>query len=42
MPAAVYFKEGIARSTPYHGYVYRLVTAQGSNAAGGAYDYLVA
>ncbi len=27
--------------TPYHGYFYRLLTGQGKNAAGGAYDYLV-
>jgi hypothetical protein len=26
---------------PYHGYYYRLLTAQGPDAAGGAYDYLV-
>jgi hypothetical protein len=36
-----YFKEGASRGMPYHGYVYRLVAAQGSHAAGGAYDYLV-
>jgi hypothetical protein len=27
--------------TPYHGYVYRILTAQGPDAPGGAYDYLV-
>jgi hypothetical protein len=40
-----YFKEGssaTAPSAPFHGYVYRLLTAQGPNAPGGAYDYLVA
>ena len=26
---------------PYHGYVYRLLTAQGPHATGGAYDYIV-
>ena len=26
---------------PYHGYYYRILTAQGKNAAGGAYSYLV-
>jgi len=29
------------KSTPFHGYIYRLLTGQGPNAAGGAYDYLV-
>jgi hypothetical protein len=27
--------------TPYHGYLYRILTAQGPNAADGAYDYVV-
>jgi len=27
--------------TPYHGYLFRLLTAQGPDAPGGAYDYLV-
>ena len=27
--------------TPYHGYFYRILTAQGKDAAGGAYSYLV-
>jgi hypothetical protein len=35
-----YFKES-ADVTPYHGYVYRLLTSQGTHAAGGAYDYMV-
>jgi hypothetical protein len=35
-----YFKEGIPRPEPYHGYVYRLLTSQGANAPGGAYDYV--
>jgi hypothetical protein len=35
--------EGYGRSTnePYHGYYYRILTAQGSDAPGGAYDYVV-
>jgi hypothetical protein len=40
-----YFKEDTSASTPsapFHGYVYRLLTAQGPNAPGGAYDYRVA
>ena len=36
-----YFKEGVSGATPYHGYVYRLLTSQGPHAAGGAYDYMV-
>lgn len=27
--------------TPYHGYYYRMLMAQGKNASGGAYDYMV-
>jgi hypothetical protein len=30
-----------AAPVPYHGYYYRILTAQGKNAAGGAYSYLV-
>ncbi|HKZ07407.1 MAG TPA: DUF2950 domain-containing protein [Methylomirabilota bacterium] len=29
------------RPTPYHGYYYRILTAQGADAPGGAYDYVV-
>jgi hypothetical protein len=36
-----YFKEGATGATPYHGYIYRLLTAQGPHAPGGAYDYMV-
>jgi hypothetical protein len=36
-----YFEKGVSGATPYHGYVYRLLTAQGPHAAGGAYDYMV-
>src|SRR5690349_15858257 len=32
---------GATQSQPFHGYVYRLLTRQGANAPGGAYDYLV-
>ena len=35
-----YFKEGVPRPEPYHGYVYRLLTSQGANAPGGAYEYV--
>ena len=30
-----------ASPAPYHGYFYRILTAQGKDAAGGAYSYLV-
>ncbi len=33
------FRQGQAE--PYHGYFYRLLTAQGKDAPGGAYDYVV-
>lgn len=39
--------EGYSRKTsggkpsPYHGYLYRILTAQGPDAPGGAYDYVV-
>jgi hypothetical protein len=36
-----YFEKGVQPGTGYRGYIYRLLTAQGPNAAGGAYDYLV-
>lgn len=43
--AAAASAEGYVRRetgpTPYHGYYYRILTAQGSNAPGGAMDYLV-
>jgi hypothetical protein len=34
-------KAGGATRAPYHGYYYRILTAQGPGAAGGAYDYVV-
>jgi hypothetical protein len=33
--------ESLYTPWPYHGYFYRILTAQGSNAPGGAYDYIV-
>jgi hypothetical protein len=37
-----YFKNGSAVGPqPYHGYFYRIITAQGEHAGGGAYDYIV-
>ncbi|HMN45525.1 MAG TPA: DUF2950 domain-containing protein [Povalibacter sp.] len=36
-----YFAKTPVKDQPYHGYVYRLLSAQGPHAAGGAYDYLV-
>ncbi len=36
-------KEGYVKGTsaPYHGYLYKILTAQGKDAPGGAYDYVV-
>jgi len=34
------YKNG-ERLSPYHGYLYRIITAQGENANGGAYSYMV-
>lgn len=36
-----YLQGNASQPQPFHGYVYRLLTRQGSNAKGGAYDYLV-
>jgi len=36
-----YGKEGAPKPAPYHGYYYRLITSQGNDAPGGAYDYMV-
>jgi hypothetical protein len=36
-----YLQEGSKKGEPYHGYVYRMLTKQGPDAHGGAYDYLV-
>jgi hypothetical protein len=35
-----YSKAGRGGGEPYHGYLYRILTAQGSHAPGGAYSYL--
>ncbi len=34
-------KRSGGKPTPYYGYLYRILTAQGPNAPGGAYDYVV-
>jgi hypothetical protein len=36
-----YLLDGSAPPVPYYGYHFRMLTAQGEHAAGGAYDYLV-
>jgi len=36
-----YRRAGVNVPIPYHGYYYRLLTAQGNHAGGGAYDYMV-
>jgi len=36
-----YLQPGAARGSPFHGYIYRLLTRQGPQAPGGAYDYTV-
>jgi hypothetical protein len=36
-----YLTDGNARPVPYYGYHFRMLTAQGEHAAGGAYDYVV-
>ena len=36
-----YGKKPADRPVPYHGYFYRMLKAQGKNAPGGAYDYVV-
>jgi hypothetical protein len=33
-------KQSNSRPSPYHGYYYRILRAQGENAPGGAYDYM--
>jgi hypothetical protein len=35
------YAPGKGKPTPYHGYYYRILTAQGPHAPGGAYDYVV-
>jgi len=36
-----YSKKGNTEPVPYHGYYYRIIKAQGKNAPGGAYDYVI-
>jgi Protein of unknown function (DUF2950) len=36
-----YLKAGTPKGSPFHGYIYRILTRQGLSAAGGAYDYTV-
>lgn len=36
-----YTESGSRVLAPYHGYYYKILTSQGANAPGGAYDYLV-
>jgi hypothetical protein len=36
-----YLTDSAARPVPYYGYHFRMLTAQGEHAAGGAYDYVV-
>jgi hypothetical protein len=36
-----YRRGSAGKPTPYHGYLFKLLTAQGPHAKGGAYDYLV-
>jgi hypothetical protein len=35
------YKRTAGKPTPYHGYYYKILTGQGPNAPGGAYDYVV-
>ena len=35
------YKGAAGKPVPYHGYYYKILTGQGPNAAGGAYDYVV-
>jgi hypothetical protein len=35
------YKATAGKPTPYHGYFYKILTGQGPNAKGGAYDYVV-
>lgn len=34
------YRRGTARQTPYHGYLFRILTAQGDNAEGGPREYI--
>jgi hypothetical protein len=35
------YKGGAGKPVPYHGYYYKILTGQGKDAPGGAYDYMV-
>lgn len=35
------YEKAVSRRIPFHGYLYRILTAQGANAPGGAKDYVV-
>jgi hypothetical protein len=35
------YKRAAGKPTPYHGYYYKILTSQGPDAPGGAYDYVV-
>jgi hypothetical protein len=35
------YEKAVSRRIPFHGYLYRILTAQGANAPGGAKDYMV-
>ncbi|MGA8597994.1 MAG: DUF2950 domain-containing protein [Bryobacteraceae bacterium] len=35
------YEKAVSRRIPFHGYLYRILTAQGPNAPGGAKDYIV-
>ena len=41
MPDAIQEREGVAPQTPFHGYYFKILTAQGPAAPGGARDYVV-
>jgi hypothetical protein len=36
-----YRRDAAGGPTPYHGYLFRILTSQGTNAVGGSYDYIV-
>jgi hypothetical protein len=35
------YRDAVGKSVPYHGYLYRILTAQGDNANGGAHNYVI-
>ncbi len=36
------YRDAVGKSVPYHGYLYRILMAQGDNANGGAHSYVIA